>query len=728
MGDSLDPSKLKVAELRAELQARGLDTKGNKPVLVERLKEALEQANDEEEADAGDFELEPDHDEQDEEEDEEDPDAPDPDSAHENEPILELEPEREFEHEAEHDEPPLELEPEGDLDAESEPEPEPEPEHRSEPESRAKSTSPPREDEPSQKGTSSYSSPHKDDDSSEEKDFDSSHRQHSRDNTTAKGDDIAVKEEVDEYYKTGYEDAPMQDMSVKEELGNGYEGSMKIEEIDVKEELLEPKQELSDTEDRRGEKRRAHSRSRSPDSKKQRPEVEEVRVEDEPEFDKSAVLLDWWMVARNTNIAGDTARITSQARKMVLNVHHYFRSLNQLECEANLQKKTAAATGVSVQTVEKILNYPEDGRLESPPPRKKHSPITGNIEGIEEESIRRVILSFYECAELPTLECLFERVKEPPFKFTGVKSTLARLVKNLGFCYKTIQGGRTILIEKNDIVAERSKYCRIMFANRTSSHPRPEIYVGETFISLNEFFGSQKQSNSKEQLVVVHAGGEYGFIHGALQVLQIKSGSREDLESLNYHKFRNWFQGKLLSNIPPHSLIVMDSCSYHSKFLNKAPTSSSKKSEIIEWLTQSNIVHDSLLTRSELLQLVALHKGKQVYEIDEIALNRGHSVLRIPHFHKLLNPIELVWAHVKSVARKADLSHQRCLKEVGVSPASVVDRIYRNVMNIITAVTKDDWRKFIGYVRDMEEDYRNKDRAVESMLEQTVYLGDDKKL
>ncbi|XP_064092995.1 heterogeneous nuclear ribonucleoprotein U-like protein 1 isoform X2 [Macrobrachium nipponense] len=294
MGDSLDPSKLKVAELRAELQARGLDTKGNKPVLVERLKEALEQANDEEEADAGDFELEPDHDEQDEEEDEEDPDAPDPDSAHENEPILELEPEREFEHEAEHDEPPLELEPEGDLDAESEPEPEPEPEHRSEPESRAKSTSPPREDEPSQKGTSSYSSPHKDDDSSEEKDFDSSHRQHSRDNTTAKGDDIAVKEEVDEYYKTGYEDAPMQDMSVKEELGNGYEGSMKIEEIDVKEELLEPKQELSDTEDRRGEKRRAHSRSRSPDSKKQRPEVEEVRVEDEPEFDKSAVLLDWY--------------------------------------------------------------------------------------------------------------------------------------------------------------------------------------------------------------------------------------------------------------------------------------------------------------------------------------------------------------------------------------------------------------------------------------------------
>lgn len=42
MSDILDPSKLKVTELRAELQARGLSTKGNKPVLIERLREALE--------------------------------------------------------------------------------------------------------------------------------------------------------------------------------------------------------------------------------------------------------------------------------------------------------------------------------------------------------------------------------------------------------------------------------------------------------------------------------------------------------------------------------------------------------------------------------------------------------------------------------------------------------------------------------------------------------------
>ncbi|XP_066970071.1 tigger transposable element-derived protein 1-like [Macrobrachium rosenbergii] len=155
-------------------------------------------------SDAGDFEQE--------EEEDEGPDTSETLSANENDPELELEPECEFEHEAEHDEPALELEPEGNLDAESEPEPE----RHSEPESRAKSISPPREDEPPQKEMSSYSSQRKDDESLEEKDFDLSHRQHSRDNTTVEDEDVAVKEEVeDEYYKMSYEDAPMQDMYEK---------------------------------------------------------------------------------------------------------------------------------------------------------------------------------------------------------------------------------------------------------------------------------------------------------------------------------------------------------------------------------------------------------------------------------------------------------------------------------------------------------------------------------
>lgn len=41
----MDLNKLKVPELRDLLKSKGLDSKGNKPVLIERLREAIEREN-----------------------------------------------------------------------------------------------------------------------------------------------------------------------------------------------------------------------------------------------------------------------------------------------------------------------------------------------------------------------------------------------------------------------------------------------------------------------------------------------------------------------------------------------------------------------------------------------------------------------------------------------------------------------------------------------------------
>lgn len=51
----MDPAKLKVVELRAELAARGLDQKGVKAVLVSRLQAALDSDKQNVAADTTDF-------------------------------------------------------------------------------------------------------------------------------------------------------------------------------------------------------------------------------------------------------------------------------------------------------------------------------------------------------------------------------------------------------------------------------------------------------------------------------------------------------------------------------------------------------------------------------------------------------------------------------------------------------------------------------------------------
>ncbi|XP_042210282.1 uncharacterized protein LOC121858120 [Homarus americanus] len=427
-------------------------------------------------------------------------------------------------------------------------------------------------------------------------------------------------------------------------------------------------------------------------------------------------------MAQSINDARCTRRITSQVRKIVLNIYKYLRYQDVQQSETDIELRTASVTGISVRSLHRIKQQHRVGVIKSPPSRTRISPVMGTVDDFDKDCIRREVLAFYERGEIPTVNALLKRVKKPPVRFSGAYSSLHKIVKQLGFRFKKVQSGRCILMERNDLVVARNKYLRLIAENRKSSSPRPEIYLDETWVNQNECWtmadGSvdpKLKTGKGARYIILHAGGEDGFVPGAFLFFRSSNGNKGDYhDSINHTCFQSWFQTQLLPNIPAHSLIVMDNASYHSQILNKAPASNSKKCEIIQWLTEHNIAHDPSHTKFELLSLVKSHKNKQVYEVDQIACDAGHEVLRLPLYHCQLNPIELIWAKVKTEVKKYDSNTNQTLKGVEEITKSAIDR-----------VTSQDWKKCICHTRLVEDEYRRKDIALEHLTDNLVINTDD---
>lgn len=99
---------------------------------------------------------------------------------------------------------------------------------------------------------------------------------------------------------------------------------------------------------------------------------------------------------------------------------------------------------------------------------------------------RREILSFYARGEILITEAILAKVKEAPVCFPGGSTSLQKIMTKTGFRYGKIEGGRRILMERQDTVAARWKYLRIVAANRAANSPRPEIFLDETWVNQNE--------------------------------------------------------------------------------------------------------------------------------------------------------------------------------------------------------------------------------------------------
>ena len=78
--------------------------------------------------------------------------------------------------------------------------------------------------------------------------------------------------------------------------------------------------------------------------------------------------------------------------------------------------------------------------------------------------------------------------------------------------------------------------------------------------------------NKGQRLIVIHAGGEMGFVPGAQEIFNLGLASGDYHGQMDGSNFEKWYNKKLLPNLPSNSIIVMDNASYHSVQTDRAPT------------------------------------------------------------------------------------------------------------------------------------------------------------
>lgn len=360
--------------------------------------------------------------------------------------------------------------------------------------------------------------------------------------------------------------------------------------------------------------------------------------------------------------------LSAREKELIFNVNRYF-----LDEKANrgpiipptkAVARTARATRVSEQTVQRICSKPNralmtqispDPPVFTTPKRKRLATVT-NFDDSDKRVVRRTTLQFYEKNENPTLCKIREELKES-ISYNGSIESLRRVIVRMGFMYGKVDG-RKYLMERSEVTAARTKYIREMRQLKQAFHN--VVYLDETWVNqdltLGKCFtdkvfkhtpGGEPPCRKGNYLIILHAGTRDGFVNNAELVFQAENKTNHD-NPMNSAFFEKWFRNQLLPNIAPNSAIVMDSASYHSEQLENVPSPSWRKSDIKDWLMKKGVQPSDDLLKAELYELSKkFDKGKK-YRIDVIAEEAGHMIIRIPPDHCEYNPIEFIWAQMKS--------------------------------------------------------------------------------
>ena len=288
--------------------------------------------------------------------------------------------------------------------------------------------------------------------------------------------------------------------------------------------------------------------------------------------------------------------------------------------------------------------------LGSQQPRKTRSDKF-TMDNFDIDVTRRTVHEMIERGkQAPTARAIQAALRES-INFTGKFTLLRSLLKDLGFVWRKCESNRSVLMERADVAVARMVYLRKIKQYREEG--RPIVYTDETYIHTSHCMKKCWQDSSVtmkipfskgERLIVVYAGSESGFIDGAALMLKAHTSTGDYHTEMNGSNFQKWLTEKLIPNLPPRSVVVIDNASYHNIQLDKCPTQSARKAEIQAWLDRNNIRYDQRMLKAELVEICKREKPEPTYVLDSTLQQHGHDCLRLPKYHAELNAIELIWS------------------------------------------------------------------------------------
>ncbi len=330
--------------------------------------------------------------------------------------------------------------------------------------------------------------------------------------------------------------------------------------------------------------------------------------------------------------------------------------------------RVAKALGLGLRVVKEIVsNYHQTGKITSPELASKGKPPY-RIQPALETVIRHEIRQRNREGSHVSLRSLSNWLDEHYERISS--ATLGRALGRMGFVFGKSRR-KSALREREDVLIARRTYLRAKLANRDAQGGtiHPEVYLDESYVNVNHssertwYFAEegpwvQKPSGKGLRLILVHAITADGWVEGAKLVFQAKKRTGDYHGQMNFENFHKWFVECLLPRIPACSLIMMDNAPYHNVYVEGMfyPSTSTKKAELKGWLQQNypGIYEESML-KPELMQLCRERCPKPDYELDRIAQEEGHRILRTPQYHPELQPIETCWGVVKNhCATKCD--------------------------------------------------------------------------